>query len=434
MNAIVIGAGVIGCAAAWELRKLGHAVTVLEKNGDAGHGSTSSSCGIVRRFYAQPGMIALAHEGAQVWANWGEHIGPIDDELARFERPGMLFIPPQIDEGVRAILAEMQRIGIDAALLSPAQVTERFPFIDTAAHFPPVPVDDPSFFDESETPIQGAVFEADAGYVVFPALAAQNLRLAAERDGVLFRFHSRVTAIGPGTARRFQLTLAGGEELDADVVVNIAGPHSGMINRMAGVELPLETRPLRREVHSLSNPLAGNAEGTEGDQGRTPIVGDLDGGIYFRPESGGRQVIVGSTDPQCDPLEFVDPDNFEREVTRPYHQRQTLRLMKRFPSITQGPAKGIADLYDVTVQDWYPIVDRTDLPGYYVCIGTSGSSFKTAPVLGRLVAEMIQANESGQDTDKAPLQFGLPRIGMTVDMGFLSRHRGKIRTSGTVIG
>ena len=94
MNAIVIGAGVIGCATAWELQKLGYAVTVLEKNGDAGHGSTSASCGIVRRFYAQPGMIALAHEGAQVYANWGEHVGPIDDALAEFVRPGMLFIPP----------------------------------------------------------------------------------------------------------------------------------------------------------------------------------------------------------------------------------------------------------------------------------------------------------------------------------------------------
>jgi len=145
-------------------------------------------------------------------------------------------------------------------------------------------------------------------------------------------------------------------------------------------------------------------------------------------------VIVGSTDPQCDPLDFVDPDNFDRDVTQAYRQRQTLRLMKRFPSITQGPARGVADLYDVTVQDWYPIVDRTDRPGYYVCIGTSGSSFKTAPVLGRLTAEIVQANESGQDTDRSPLQFALPRIGLSVDTGFLSRHRGKIQTSGTVIG
>ena len=68
MRACIIGAGVIGCAVALELRRRGFDVTVIEKNGDAGHGSTAASCGIVRRFYSQPGMIALAHEGAQIWA------------------------------------------------------------------------------------------------------------------------------------------------------------------------------------------------------------------------------------------------------------------------------------------------------------------------------------------------------------------------------
>lgn len=432
MNAVVIGAGVIGCAAAWELRKLGHDVTVLEKNGDAGHGSTSASCGIVRRFYAQPGMIALAHEGAQIWADWASYLGPIDDQVAEFVRPGMLFIPPQIDDGVHATVAEMQRLGIDAALLSPDEVAERFPFIATDSFFPPTPVDDPAFFEESERPIQGAVFEADAGYIVFPALAAQNLRRAAQRDGVNFRFHSRVTAIDAGEASRFRLTLESGDTVDADVLVNIAGPHSAIINRMADVTLPLETRALRREVHALENPLS---NGEEGDGGRLPIVGDLDGGIYFRPESGGRDMIVGSTDPQCDEFDFVeDPDNFNRGITQTYRQRQTLRLMKRFPEATQGRSRGIADLYDITVQDWYPIVDRTDKPGYYVCIGTSGSSFKTAPVLGRLVAELVQANEGGQDTDAQPLHFHLPRINASVDASFLSRNRAKLATSGTVIG
>ena len=94
----------------------------------------------------------------------------------------------------------------------------------------------------------------------------------------------------------------------------------------------------------------------------------------------------------------------------------------------------MADLYDVTVRDWYPIVDRTELPGYYVCIGTSGSSFKTAPVLGMLTAQIVEACESGRDTDETPLQLELPRIGRTIDTRFLSRHREQIESSATVIG
>jgi sarcosine oxidase subunit beta len=108
--------------------------------------------------------------------------------------------------------------------------------------------------------------------------------------------------------------------------------------------------------------------------------------------------------------------------------------MKRFPGVQVGPLKGVADLYDVTVRDWYPIVDRTDLPGYYVCIGTSGSSFKTAPVLGMLMATLIESCEGGRNPDEDPADLVLPRIGRKIDTRFLSRLRGAIETSGTVIG
>lgn len=428
MQVCVIGAGVIGCAIALELRRRGFDVTSIDKNGDAGHGSTSSSCGIVRRFYSQPGMIAMAHEGWHIWADWRSFVGDIEGDLIEFPRPGMIFIPPRLDANVLATAAEMQRIGIKTHVLSPAELKERFPFLDVSSYYPPTPVSDPRFFEPSEHQIEGAVYEEDAGYVVFPALAAQNLRQAAERAGVVFRFNRRITAIEAGATRRFRLELVGGEAIDADVVVNVAGPHSGVINRMAGVTLPLETRPLRREVHAQANPLYESGV-------PLPIVGDLDGGIYFRPESRGRDIIVGSTDPQCDVLEFVDdPDNFDRGVTQLYRERQSLRLMKRVPSVTLGRPRGIADLYDVTLQDWYPIVDRTDRPGYYVCIGTSGSSFKTAPVLGMLTAQIVEACESGRDTDVAPIQLALPRIGVSVDTRFLARNRATLKTTSTVIG
>ncbi len=432
MQACIIGAGVIGCAIAYELQQRGFNVTVIDKNGDAGHGSTAGSCGIVRRYYAQPGMIAMAHESAQIWADWANYIGPIDDDLITFHQPGMLFIPPTIDDDVRATVAAMQAVGVNASILMADEVEERFPYLDLTSFFPPVPVDDPSFFDPGATRVEGAVLEADSGYVVFPALATQNLRRAAAREGARFRFGEEVTAVRAGDATRFVVETAAGDLLEADVVVNAAGPHSAIINARAGVTLPLETRPLRREVHALANPRA-----QAGDDGATlmPVVGDLDGGIYFRPESGGRDIIVGSTDPQCDQWEFVDdPDDYNRNITQPYRERQVMRLMKRFPDVTMGRPRGLADLYDVTVRDWYPIADRTDVPGYYVCIGTSGSSFKTAPVLGMLMAQIIEACEEGNDTDTHPLQLELPRIGTRVDTRFLARQREQLESSGTVIG
>jgi sarcosine oxidase subunit beta len=323
----------------------------------------------------------------------------------------------------------MQRIGIKASLLSAEDVRGRFPQLDPTSHFPARPVSDPAFLEPSDRPIAGAIYEEDAGYVVSPGVATSNLRRAGEREGVRFLMNRRVRGIQSAGARRFRIEVEAQGSIECDVVVNAAGPHSGIVNRMAGVSLPLETRPLRREVHVLANPLYGQPGAS------LPVVGDLDGGVYFRPETGSRNIVVGSTDPECDPKDFVaDPDDFDEGITDLYRERQCLRLMQRFPSVRLGPPRGVASLYDVTVRDWYPIADRTDLPGYFVCIGTSGSSFKTAPVLGRLMAEIIQSGEEGRDTDRDPITLALPRIGVSIDTRFLSRGRGELQTTGTVIG
>jgi glycine/D-amino acid oxidase-like deaminating enzyme len=425
----IVGGGVIGCSTALELRRRGFDVSVIDRNGEVGHGTTSASCGVVRRYYSQPGMIAMAHEAAQIWADWPRYLGPVEEDLAVFHRPGMLFVLPLLDETVHSLLAEMKRVGIKASLLTAEEVRERFPYLDTASHFPAKPVSDPAFLEPSDRPIAGAIFEEDSGYVVSPGIATSNLRRAGEREGVRFLMNTRVRKIRR-EGGRFVVETESRGPIEADVVVNASGPHSGIVNEMAGVKLPLETKPLRREVHVLANPLFGAPEGAA-----VPVVGDVDGGCYFRPETGGRDFVIGSTDPDCDKREFVaDPDDFGDTITDLYRERNCLRAMQRFPAMRLGPPRGVASLYDVTVRDWYPIVDRTDLPGFYVCIGTSGSSFKTAPVLGRLTAELIRCSEEGRDTDTEPLVFDLPRIGVSVDTRFLSRRRGEIETTGTVIG
>ena len=108
--------------------------------------------------------------------------------------------------------------------------------------------------------------------------------------------------------------------------------------------------------------------------------------------------------------------------------------MKRYPEVRFGGRRGIAGLYDVCTLDWTPVLDRTDQPGYYVAIGTSGSSFKTAPIIGGLMAELITACESGRDHDREPLRVTLPRTGFEVNIGFFSRNRSAQASSGTVLG
>jgi len=68
-------------------------------------------------------------------------------------------------------------------------------------------------------------------------------------------------------------------------------------------------------------------------------------------------------------------------------------------------------------------------------VGTSGNQFKNAPVVGEMMAALIDACEAGQDHDSDPVGFHLRHIDRTVSMGFYSRRREiDTRSSFSVLG
>jgi len=59
----IIGTGVIGAATAFELAKLGYKTMSLDRNRQAGQGSTAASCAIIRMHYSTLDGAAFAWEG-----------------------------------------------------------------------------------------------------------------------------------------------------------------------------------------------------------------------------------------------------------------------------------------------------------------------------------------------------------------------------------
>ena len=90
----------------------------------------------------------------------------------------------------------------------------------------------------------------------------------------------------------------------------------------------------------------------------------------------------------------------------------------RIPNQTSG----LVDLYDAS-DDWIPIYDKSKLPGYYMAVGTSGNQYKNAPVVGVLMAELIEACENGHDHDRDPVKFNMHYTKRECDIGFFSRLR-----------
>ena len=73
--------------------------------------------------------------------------------------------------------------------------------------------------------------------------------------------------------------------------------------------------------------------------------------------------------------------------------------------------------------DWIPIYDKSDLPGFYMAIGTSGNQFKNAPVAGVLMSELIEYCENGNNHDTEPLTINLKYINKDINLKFYSRNR-----------
>ena len=90
-DAIIIGAGVIGAATAFEMAKSGQRTLSVDRNPAAGYGPTSSSCAIIRVHYSTLEGTAFAYEGYFYWRDWAEYLEAASgDGLAEFREIGCL--------------------------------------------------------------------------------------------------------------------------------------------------------------------------------------------------------------------------------------------------------------------------------------------------------------------------------------------------------
>lgn len=417
-DAIIIGAGVIGAAVGLELSRKGWRTLNVDRLPAAGYGSTSGSCAIIRTHYSTVDGAAIAYEGYHYWKSWPDYLGAADESgLAEFRETGCMVMKTEANGRLKKIMANMDALSIPYEEWDIETVKRKAPFLDLRSYYPARRPDDDLFGTPVGPELEGAVFFPTAGYVTDPQLSAHNLQRAAEADGATFRFNARVVEIVKDAGGAVAgVRLEDGETIAAPVVVNVAGPHSYKINEMAGAtgDMNIKTRALKQEVVHVPMP----AEGW--DQSGF-VTSDSDISCYTRPEKG-NFLLVGSEDPECDPREWVDPDDYDTNFSEQWNI-QAMRAAQRFSGLgIPSTMRGVVDLYDVA-DDWIPIYDKSSVPGYYMAIGTSGNQYKNAPVAGAMMAELIARCQDGHDHDAEPLRFDLKHTGRSIDVGFYSRRR-----------
>ena len=420
-DAIIVGAGVIGSSVAFELAKRGYKTLNIDKLPTSGYGSTSNSCAIVRAHYSTWDGVAMAYEGFFYWDDWDDYIGVKDDRgMIKYMKTGSILFKLEGEDHSSKCLKLFKEIGVEHEIWDLEKLKEMIPIYSHDQYDGTTrPDEDDHFWDKTGKKIEGAVYTPGSGYVSDPQLTSHNLQVAAEANGGDFIFNSEITEIRQQNGKIEGVTLKTGEQIDSPIVVNVAGPHSFVINRMADVEkdMNIKTRALRHEVHHVPSP-----EGYDFEKDGFH-TSDGDNGIYFRPETG-NTILIGSEDPLCDPKEWIsDPDNYNQQVTESQWKAQVYRCAKRIPQLKiPSRTSGVVDLYDVS-DDWLPIYDKSALKGFYMAIGSSGNQFKNAPVAGHCMAKLIDACENGQDHDTNPVKVKTVYTGLELNMGFYSRNR-----------
>lgn len=381
---------------------------VVDRSGGSGQGSTSASSAIVRFNYSTLDGVAVAWESSRCWAEWADHLeagAGAGAGAASLRRTGFVALDAPIATPERAC-ALFDKAGVPYERWDAGTLRERVPGLDPGRHWPPKRIDDEAFWADADGELDG-VFTPDGGFVDDPMLATRNLADAALRHDAEFLFRRQVTGVRRSGDRTAGVLLAG-----------------------VGADFTVGVRPMRQEVHHVTAPPGYN----DGDR-LGPVVSDPDLGVYLRAAPGDI-MMVGGTEPECDPLGWVDdPDAVTPFPTAAVFEAQVTRAARRFPELAVPPRpKEIVGVYDVA-DDWTPIYDRTELDGYYVAMGTSGNQFKNAPMAGLMMAALITAVENGHDHDADPLAYTCPRTGLVVDLGRFSRRRPlNTESSGTVMG
>jgi glycine/D-amino acid oxidase-like deaminating enzyme len=348
-DVVVVGGGVVGASTAYHLAAAGVEHVVLVERADAvATGSTGACAGGFRHQFSSRINIELSLASVPMILGFTQEHGlPLD-----VVQDGYLFlVRNEHDWDEFRAGAELQRsLGIDTQLLAP----------DEAADIAPgIAIDD----------VVGAAFCADDG-IADPSGLTHGYATLARRAGADLRLGLEAIAIeadGDGvTAVR-----TGEGSIATPAVVNAAGPWAGTLAATAGIYLPLE--PIPRMVVT-TGPFPGAPV-------RRTLVIDAATTYYFHKEGDGVLTGMGGRDERPSFSTTVDHRFIEEELLP--------TAIRVFPPIEQaGLARMWAGLYEMT-PDRHPIIGESPVRGLFLANGFSGHGFQHAPVVGKLIAELI---------------------------------------------
>lgn len=363
-DVVVVGAGIVGCATAWELARRGVAVTLLDRGVVSG-GTTGLGEGNVLVSDKDAGPeLELAVLGRRLYDELEEVVGA----AGRIRRKGALIVHPDAEtwaaEPARA--ERLRAAGVECELIDGARVRELEPHLTGALH--------------------GAL-RVPGDLQCDPRAIARALAREAEALGATVRTGAEATRVqGNG------VDLTGGERIAADAVVLAAGPWTRPLAEDAGAVLPLEPRKgqltrlllptpdegwLRHKVVDGSYLLSVTSAAT-GVEVSTVIETTHDG-----------HLIVGSSRQRR---------GFDPSVDDALADRVVARAARLAPEVAALPRDDTWVGFRPWLPDHLPAIGPvTAVPGLWLATGHEGAGVVLGPISGRLIADALTGTAPALD-------------------------------------
>ncbi len=375
---VIIGGGGHGLSAAYHLAKeFGITnVAVIEK-GWIGGGNTGRNTAMVRSNYLQQDSVNLYNNSIKMWESMSQEL----NYNVMFSQRGLLHLAHSVSDmqeiGRRAHAINM--FGADAELLSPEQVKEWLPNINLNCRFP----------------VMGALLQRRGAIARHDAMAWGYARCATDL-GVDIIQNCEVTGfdIKDRQVKAVQTTRG---RIETDSVGLAVAGHSSHLADMAGFRLPIETVPLQALVTEPLKPVL------------KCCVISASIHAYVSQSDKGELVIGGGTDPY---VAYANQGGFDEIET------MMIAIKELFPNYSRlRIMRQWAGMVDLT-PDRSPIISKTPIRNMYMDGGWGTGGFKTSPIGGLLMAEMI-AKDTVPDL-AAPFALSRFNTGVLVDEGAAS--------------
>jgi FAD-dependent oxidoreductase domain-containing protein 1 len=373
-DVVIVGGAIIGSSIATFLAQRGDfdgRIVVVERDPTFRTSSTTLSAASIRLQFSTPLNIEISRFGVEVIKHLDRYLS-VDGEVPEvdFVENGYLFLAT--DAGLATLErnhATQRQHDVPVVLLTPAELKARFAWLTT---------DD----------LAGASLGlSDEGWFDAHALL-QGFRRKARSLGVEERIGEVVGFKRDGDRLR-GLRLADGSIIEADWVVNAAGPRAASVAAMAGIDLPV--RPRKRLVFHVEAPVS---------LGAAPLTIDPSG-VYFRPE--GPAYIAGFSPRDGEP----DPDTLDLAPDRaPFEALVWPAMAHRVAAFDRLRLLDTwAGHYEVNTLDHNAIVGpHPRIANLLFANGFSGHGLQQAPAVGRGLAEWIAVGRY-ESLDLSPLGY-----------------------------